>query len=256
MRYIQLRITDSDAAHLHIKDIQVYLYSATGTYTEGEIGTFGKTTDFRVDYEDQHQAIKRMIAQIGWEAWLGLDDKINMGVEQGTDVSGTVEFESGRNLYMNERKRLRPAARSVTILGHGEGSQQLRVTKITGTGLPQRVFEFKDLISLEGLNFVATFLLNELSQEDVIIEGDVDDEFETGAWSAGDYVWFTDPQGLSTKLRVRREMRGYTPESGEACNIILGKRKVCLPNILQIMNDNIGKWARVNQSLTARSEAE
>ncbi|MBS7629197.1 hypothetical protein KEJ23_04395, partial [Candidatus Bathyarchaeota archaeon] len=223
----------------------------------GNIEEFGEDMDFRVDYEARLDAIARLAESVGWEAWVGLDDRLYFGPQMGSNKASDIIFRENLDLFSTRRQvSMLHQARSVTVLGHGEGADQLRVTKKTGTAIPEKVVEIKNLISLDALGYAADFLLDQFKDPTETWEATVKDHYETLAWSCGDTIRIIDENGESHDLRVLREDRNFNLDEGESVKIILGNKLLCLPNILQKMLENIDIWAKVDQSVFAREGAE
>ncbi|MGQ9543680.1 MAG: discoidin domain-containing protein [Candidatus Bathyarchaeia archaeon] len=256
-RYVKMTLTGSASDQWDI--YEMYFYESTEPALEiGEIEEFGKEIDFRVDYEYRLDAIARLAESVNWEAWVGLDDKLYFKPQMGSPKVDVVRFKENLDLFSARKQvSMLHQAKSVTVLGHGEGAEQLRVTKReTGYSSPERVFEAKDLISLDALNYVADFLLDQFKDPVATWEAEVKDHYDTLAWACGDTIRIIDEDGNTYDLRVLREDRNFNMEEGETVKMILGNKLVCLPNILQEMLDNIDIWAHVDQSIIARGASE
>jgi hypothetical protein len=255
-RYVKITLTGSSSDQWDIYEI--YFYESSPPALEiGDLQDFGQVMDFRVDYETRLDAIARLAESIGWEGWVGLDDKLYFGPQMGTNKASDIVFRENLDLFSTRKQvSMLHQARSITVLGHGEGAYQLRVTKTTGNATPERVVEIKNLISTDALGYAADFLLNQFKDPTETWEATVIDHYESLEWGCGDAIKIIDEDCEEHNLRVLREDRNFNQEEGETVKIILGNKLLCLPNILQEMLENIDIWAKVDQSVYARQGSE
>ena len=259
-RYAKMSITASDSAQWSIKE--VYFYKpGTSVIEIGEISSYNQNVTMRFDFVPIAEAIAKINLATGYEAWVGLDGKFYWKLRRGSDKTNSVKFETGKNCeIVNYEISIRDIINSVTVIGHGEGKDQLRTTaqdqtSISQYGLREKTFAYNDIIDTNVLTMIANEILLIAKNPVVRVQLNAIDNFST-SFEAGDDVWLKASElGIDQAFKVYSVQRSFD-DKGESVMVELRNRGLTLEQVLARLDAMAHTLASVDQSLTARSKAE
>jgi len=165
----------------------------------------------------------RVAETIGWNFWIDLEGKVNFKAVRGSDKSNTIKFRKGIEITDRiENPQELYLGNCITVLGSGEGDDQLRVTvkdqdSINEYGQFDKVFIEQDLMTLDALNRRANALLTNWKKPVDQVELDAIDPYASNAFDVGDQVQIVhEDLNLNTKYRIHEIDRTYVaPQPGE-----------------------------------------
>jgi hypothetical protein len=215
-----VRVTQASGTPYPIREIRVYPAQSGQVITKGTVSTYGSPIQFRADYEQLYTAVLRLARQLAWNAYIGPDGTLNMVSERGSDLSGSVLFARGSNLFGATRELEGTELDwKVKALGRGEGAAQLTSTKTDAAVLtaypnlaksriyPDKTFDDVNLLS----TWAQTILTANSTPRDRIMAV-LDDTYAAGTWRAGDLIHLHNSilgvDGNYRVLRVTRYMMG------------------------------------------------
>ena len=233
---------------------------------EGTIINVGKAYLIRTDYEEVGDAMWEKCAKpVGFDLWVDTDGKLNYACARGSDKSGSVKFAHGDNCAVVRKERALPEATVVTVLGHGEGKDQLVVTVRNqnaidalknagyGSGIRERVFVQKDLIDNELAQLYAQTVLDQLSMSYELLEVtavEIPNHLEVGDWVKVQHP----PLGIDGSFRIQT-LDIYMPDRAFVMQVAtrdLRRRDLPVDLLWTLMKDNT-RLANVWQELGART---
>jgi hypothetical protein len=104
LRYIKITLTAPYPAPWAISEIMIYEPDGDEILPAGEIEETNIPVSLHFDYETRLEAVEMVAKMVNWDVWVGLDGKLHFKPSRGTDKSGEVKFETGKNIF--EVKRL------------------------------------------------------------------------------------------------------------------------------------------------------
>jgi len=215
-----VRVTQASGTPYPIREIRTYPAQSGQIITTGTVGTYGSPIQFRADYEQLYTAVLRLARQLAWNAYIAPAGTLNLVSERGTDLSGSVLFARGSNMFGATRESEGTELDwKVKALGRGEGAAQLTATKTDAavlTAYPNlaksRVYVDKTFNDATLLSTWAQTILTANSTPRDRIMAVLDDTYAAGTWRAGDLIHLHNSilgvDGNYRVLRVTRYMIG------------------------------------------------
>jgi len=223
VRYIKITITNSDSAQWDIYEFGVSLKDGDWILAEGTIDSLGDVVTIKLSGGTRLDGCFRVAETIGWNFWIDLEGKVNFKAVRGSDKSNTIKFRKGIEITDRiENPQELYLGNCITVLGSGEGDDQLRVTvkdqdSINEYGQFDKVFIEQDLMTLDALNRRANALLTNWKKPVDQVELDAIDPYASNAFDVGDQVQIVhEDLNLNTKYRIHEIDRTYVaPQPGE-----------------------------------------
>jgi hypothetical protein len=235
VRYIKVTITASDAAQWDIYEFGVSTKDGDQILEEGIIDNVGVPTTVKLSGEDRLSGCFRVAEIAGWNFWVGLDGKANFQETRGSDLSGTVKFRKGFEISSISRKRELDLANNITVLGQGEGEDQLFVTvkdqpSIDLYGQFDKIFIEQDLMSLGALNMRAAALRSVWKNPVDKITLDAIDPYASNAYDVGDQAQIVQADlELDAAYRIHEINRTFGQQSEEVHLVLADVDRLALP---------------------------
>ena len=263
-RYVRIVITIAASYGWKILEVEAYKSTTGAILSEGAVLNFGAQVGMRFDYRKRLECIQEVADAIGWDAYATWDessDYLNFQ-PRGEDKSDTVRFISGMNLKsVNVKDDIVTLINHLFVLGHGEGSEQLRAIKkdqssIDTYGLHEAAVESKNLINQDLLNEFADALFDEVKTPQIMLEDmQVEDRYSIDSYNPGDYVYVrNDTLGIDDKFRVYTAERRFP---GDETTITAGNKRVDLTTFMRSwLIKNTQLWADSSQEIDARTLVE
>ncbi|MEM2123385.1 MAG: discoidin domain-containing protein [Candidatus Bathyarchaeia archaeon] len=259
-RYVKVTITSAYSGAWDVKEFSIAKSDGEQVLEIGQIDNYGSCMPFRFENETLMEAAYRVAEVIEWDLWAGTDDKLYFKVARGSDLSGSVVFETGRNVIELEDERDSSEWYTrIRVQGHGEWREKLMVVaedqqQINRGIVREWIFAERDLIGLESLQARANALLNQHKNPRRSLRLAVIDEY--GSWGLGDVVKVKDSGlGINDSLEVQALDRAWSSE-GEDVEVELGNPRVGVLDVLRQLKGSTARLTFYSQATSARYNAD